>query len=71
MASLGRGISSGGVVALLKLISDQNIYTRVIYTMPFEFEGNIRNDSARKALKEIKKYANKAILKYAQVKKYL
>lgn len=61
LASLGGGISSGGVAVLLKLISDQNIYTRIIYTMPFEFEGNIRNNNARKALKEIKKYAHKAI----------
>lgn len=29
--------------------------------MPFGFEGNIRNNNARKALKEIKKYANKTI----------
>lgn len=61
LVSLGGGISSGGIVSLLKLISDQNIYTRVIYTMPFEFEGNIRNTNARKALKEIKKYAHKVI----------
>ena len=61
LVSLGGGISSGGMVSLLKLISNQNIYTRVIYTMPFEFEGNIRNNNARKALKEIKKYANKSI----------
>ena len=61
LVSLGGGISSGGVVSLLKLISDKNIYTRVIYTMPFEFEGNIRKNNARKALKEIKKYANKSI----------
>lgn len=61
LVSLGGGISSGGIVSLLKLISDQNIYTRVIYTMPFEFEGNIRNNNARKALKEINKYAHKAI----------
>ena len=61
LVSLGGGISSGGIVSLLKLISDQNIYTRVIYTMPFEFEGNIRNNNARKSLKEIKKYANNAI----------
>lgn len=61
LVSLGGGIGSGGIVSLLKLISDQNIYTRVIYTMPFGFEGNIRNTNARKALKEIKKYAHKAI----------
>lgn len=60
LVSLGGGISSGGIISLLKLISDQNIYTRVVYTMPFGF-GNIRNTNARKALKEIKKYAHKVI----------
>ena len=54
-AALGGGTGSGAIIPVLEIANELNIKSMVMLTLPFDFEGKRRNDTALQSLSSIVK----------------
>lgn len=50
-AGMGGGTGTGAAPIIAKMAKDMDVLTVGIVTMPFQFEGKMRNEQAQKVLK--------------------
>jgi cell division protein FtsZ len=61
-AGMGGGTGTGAAPVIAKAAKDMDILTVAIVTIPFEFEGGLRNAQAREGIEELKKHVDSLIV---------
>ncbi|GLB49103.1 cell division protein FtsZ [Neptunitalea lumnitzerae] len=61
-AGMGGGTGTGAAPVIAKLAKDMDILTVGIVTMPFQFEGKMRNEQAQKGIENLRKHVDSLIV---------
>jgi len=61
-AGMGGGTGTGAAPIIAKMAMDMNILTVGIVTMPFQFEGKIRNAQAHKGIEKLRKVVDSLVI---------
>lgn len=61
-AGMGGGTGTGAAPVIAKLAKDLDILTVGIVTMPFQFEGKMRNEQAQKGIENLRKHVDSLIV---------
>lgn len=61
-AGMGGGTGTGAAPVIAKMAKDLNILTVGIVTIPFQFEGKMRNDQAHKGVEELRQNVDSLIV---------
>lgn len=61
-AGMGGGTGTGAAPIIAKMAKESNILTVGIVTMPFQFEGKLRNDQAQKGIERLREVVDSLIV---------
>lgn len=61
-AGMGGGTGTGAAPVLAKLAKDKNILTVGIVTIPFQFEGKLRNTQAQKGVESLREHVDSLVV---------
>ncbi|MBU2525972.1 MAG: cell division protein FtsZ [Bacteroidetes bacterium] len=61
-AGMGGGTGTGAAPIIAKMAKDMNILTVGIVTMPFSFEGKLRNEQAQKGLENLRRNVDSIVI---------
>lgn len=61
-AGMGGGTGTGAAPIIAKMAKDMDVLTVGIVTMPFQFEGKMRNEQAQKGIENLRRHVDSLIV---------